>query len=128
MNAGDNLTSTTTHIFEEVKSGPESYILLYIHRDPWMNKDLSFSIYIQVKEKVTFVKKCFSFYIVLKCEICNVLVCSFLREKHPQVGQKKCQKDIVLCILGIIHIKKWIPIADFCMNKQGETVPSSKHL
>ena len=39
-----------------------------------------------------------------------------------------CQKEVIMYILGIVHIKKWIPIANFCMNKQGDTVPSSKHL
>ena len=42
--------------------------------------------------------------------------------------RRTCEKDIIIYILDIIHTEKWIPIAYFCMNKQGDTVPSSKHL
>lgn len=72
-----------------------------------MSNELSFSIHIQVKERVEFFKGCFCCCIVLQNRIWKVLMCRFSERKiSARLTEEHDKKDVIMCILGIVHIEK----------------------
>lgn len=72
-----------------------------------MRNELSFSIHIQVKERVEFFKGQFCYCFALQGRIWKVLMHRFSERKVPaRLTEEHDKKDVIMCVLGIVHIEK----------------------